>query len=102
MEKQSEEKIKDEIYKLENEGLEVSDEVVGFYYKDWEKFKEAIKKAKLEAYKKGKQDKEKEIMNRGHFITSMNRKVCYNAGYEKGKQDGYNQAIKDTYGQKEK
>jgi len=35
--------IKDEIYKLENKGLEVSDEVVGFCYKDWERFKEAIK-----------------------------------------------------------
>ena len=41
----------------------------------------------LRVYKKGKQDKEEEIMNNGNFITSMNRKVCYNAGYEKGKQE---------------
>ena len=40
--------IKDEIYKLENKGLEVSDEVIGFYYKDWEKFKEAIKQGEKE------------------------------------------------------
>jgi len=44
----SEEKIKDEIYKLENKGLEVSDEVLGFYYKDWEEFKESIKQGEKE------------------------------------------------------
>ena len=41
----------------------------------------------LRVYKKGKQDKEEEIMNNGNFVTSMNRKVCYNAGYKKGKQE---------------
>ena len=41
-------KIKNQIYKLENKGLEVSDEVIGFHYKDWEEFKEAIKEGEKE------------------------------------------------------
>ena len=53
----SEEKIKDEIYKLENKGLEVSDEVIGFYYKDWEKFKEAIKQGEKVIQKKNMKEK---------------------------------------------
>ena len=42
------ERVLKEFEKLENKGLEVSDEVVGFYYKDWEEFKEAIKEGEKE------------------------------------------------------
>src|SRR6056297_2251934 len=77
-----EKELEEEIEKLEN----TIDSRIG-KHKNLIELKITNKKAKLEAYKKGKQDKEKEIMNNGHFVTSMNRKVCYNAGYEKGKQE---------------